>query len=175
MTLKDVLREEADRIYDVTEKLIRRVDASELGWKPASGRNWMTTAQLIMHCSNESCGRAMQAFITGDFGLPEGTKFEDLPPEQAMPPAEAMPAVSSVEQALQLLAADREIAHRTLADCDESLLLSQRSTAPWGGPGVSLFQHLLHMIDHLDQHKGQLFYYLKLMGKDVNTSDLWGM
>jgi uncharacterized damage-inducible protein DinB len=46
--------------------------------------------------------------------------------------------------------------------------------APWGGPECTLFQHLLHMVDHLAQHKGQLFYYMKLMGKDVNTSDLWG-
>ena len=30
------------------------------------------------------------------------------------------------------------------------------------------------MIAHLAQHKGQLFYYLKLMGKDVKTDDLWG-
>jgi uncharacterized damage-inducible protein DinB len=46
--------------------------------------------------------------------------------------------------------------------------------APWGGPGASLFQHLLHMVAHLAQHKGQLFYYLKLMGKDLKTGDLWG-
>jgi hypothetical protein len=29
--------------------------------------------------------------------------------------------------------------------------------------------------NHLAQHKGQLFYYLKLQGKPVNTTDLWGM
>jgi hypothetical protein len=31
------------------------------------------------------------------------------------------------------------------------------------------------MLGHLTQHKGQLFYYLKLQGKPVNTGDLWGM
>jgi len=30
------------------------------------------------------------------------------------------------------------------------------------------------MIQHLNQHKGQLFYYLKLQGKPVSTPDLWG-
>jgi len=30
------------------------------------------------------------------------------------------------------------------------------------------------MIQHLDRHKVQLFYYLKLQGKPVNTADLWG-
>jgi hypothetical protein len=31
------------------------------------------------------------------------------------------------------------------------------------------------MVGHLAQHKGQLFYYLKLQGKPVNTAHLWGM
>jgi hypothetical protein len=26
-----------------------------------------------------------------------------------------------------------------------------------------------------ESHKSQLFYYLKLMGRDVNTMHLWGM
>ena len=29
------------------------------------------------------------------------------------------------------------------------------------------------MIWHLGQHKAQLFYYLKLQGKNVNTMNLW--
>ncbi|MDE0394080.1 MAG: hypothetical protein OYK82_04805, partial [Gammaproteobacteria bacterium] len=37
----------------------------------------------------------------------------------------------------------------------------------------SLFQHCNGMIWHLAQHKGQLFYYLKLQGKPVNTMHLW--
>jgi hypothetical protein len=31
------------------------------------------------------------------------------------------------------------------------------------------------MLAHLAQHKGQLFYYLKLMGRPVHTGHLWGM
>ena len=38
-----------------------------------------------------------------------------------------------------------------------------------------LGHRLLQMVDHLKQHKGQLFYYLKLQGKPVSTTDLWGM
>ncbi len=34
---------------------------------------------------------------------------------------------------------------------------------------------LHQMVRHLDEHKAQLFYYLKLQGKPVNTGDLWGM
>ena len=31
------------------------------------------------------------------------------------------------------------------------------------------------MVGHLANHKAQLFYYLKLLGKDVNTMHLYGM
>jgi hypothetical protein len=85
-----------------------------------------------------------------------------------------MPAVASVEVALRLLGEDRELARRYLAAVDEPKLLAERYPAPWGGPPLTLFQHLESMIIHLGQHKGQLFYYLKLMGQDVDTADLWG-
>jgi hypothetical protein len=48
-------------------------------------------------------------------------------------------------------------------------------SAPWNPESqVILGQRLLSMIAHLLQHKGQLFYSLKLMGRDVNTMHLWG-
>jgi uncharacterized damage-inducible protein DinB len=138
------------------------------------GSNWMTVGQVLMHCTN-ACGSGIKGFITGDWGLPEGMKFEDIPPDQMMPPAEKMPSVENVDQALELLAEDRQVALKHIAEAGEANLLGKRFAAPWGGPEVTLFQHLYHMIGHLGQHKGQLFYYLKLLGKDVNTSHLWGM
>jgi uncharacterized damage-inducible protein DinB len=133
----------------------------------------MSVGQLLHHCS-EGCGAALRGFVTGDWGLPEGQSFEDLPPDQQLPPAEAMPRVDSVEQALARLAQDRQAAYEALDQAGERRLLTDVSAAPWGGPPLTLFQHLLHMIGHLDVHKGQLFYYLKLQGRDVNTTHLWG-
>jgi len=159
--------------YATTEALMRRVPAESLAWKPATGKNWMSVAQLLMHCTN-ACGMGIKAFLTGDWGLPQGVRFEDMKPEEMLPPASKMPAVASAEVALRLLGEDRELARRHLADVDESRLLGERYPAPWGGPPLTLFQHLESMIIHLGQHKGQLFYYLKLMGQDVDTADLWG-
>jgi uncharacterized damage-inducible protein DinB len=174
MTLVDILREDAEAAYSVTECLFRRVEPDGLAWKPATGENWMTMGQLLMHCTI-ACGASLKAFITRDWGLPPGVRFEDLPPEEVLPPASKLPTVASVEQALQLLAADREIARQQLADLDESRLFAERFPAPWGGRPLTLFQHLSHMIGHLEQHKGQLFYYLKLRGQDVSTVDLYGV
>lgn len=171
MTLTDVLLHEAELTYGLTEKLFRRVVDSELSWRPATGKNWMTVGQLLMHCARFGCGRAVQGFVRGDWGLPEGSRLEDLSAEQHVPPVAAPP---SVEQALGLLAKDRDTALSCIAEAKEADLLTKIFVAPWGGREVSLFQHLLQMIAHLSQHKGQLFYYLKLIGKDVNTRDLWG-
>ncbi len=174
MTLKDVLLHEAERTYAVTEKLFRRVADAEFSWTPATGKNWMTVGQLLMHCASFGCGKAIQGFVRRDWGLPEGCRLEDLDPEQHVPPLAELPSVESVEQALELLARDRNLALSCIAEVDETELLTEIFAAPWGSGEASLFQHLLGMISHLNQHKGQLFYYLKLMGEDVNTSDLWG-
>jgi hypothetical protein len=174
MKLIEVVRQDAEIVYGTTEGLFRRVPADGLGWKPPSGTNWMSVGQLLMHCTN-ACGMGIKGFLTGDWGLPEGVRFEDIKPEEMLPPASKMPAVGSVDEALRLLGEDRDLARRHLEGIDDARLLGERSPAPWGGPEVTLFQHLESMVLHLGQHKGQLFYYLKLMGQDVNTSDLWGM
>jgi hypothetical protein len=87
---------------------------------------------------------------------------------------DAFPAVRSVQQALDLLAEDRHLTLSCIAAAGESNLVERRITAPWGGRQLSLFQHLLEMLKHLEQHNGQLFYYLNLMGKSVDSRDLWG-
>jgi uncharacterized damage-inducible protein DinB len=174
MGLKDVLLKEAEETYLITEKLFRRVADDELSWKPATGKNWMTVGQLMMHCASFGCGKAIQGFVKGDWGLPAGVRLEDLGVENHVPSTAALPSVESVEHALRLLEEDRNLALRCIAEVDEGELLGKAFTAPWGGPKLQLFHHLLRMVAHLAQHKGQLFYYLKLMGKEVNTKDLWG-
>ncbi len=174
VTLKQVLLEQAEATYDITEILFQQVGDEDLPWKPGSGKNWMTTGQLLMHCASFGCGKAIQGFVKGDWGLPENADPEDMEATNHVPPASAMPAVDSVTEALELLTKDRILAFQCLKDINEDQLLAERFAAPWGGPELTLFQHLLLMIQHLAQHKGQLFYYLKLIGRDVDTGNLWG-
>ncbi|MFZ1978365.1 MAG: DinB family protein [Bacteroidota bacterium] len=173
LALKHILLEEAKANYAVTDKLFRRITDNNLSWKPAEGKNWMTIGQLLMHCANFGCGRAVRGFIEGDWGMPEEPESKDVSTAQHVPPATMLPSVDSVKQALELLANDRILTLRCIEKMDEAELLMRKITAPWGGPEASLFQHLLLMITHLAQHKGQLFYYLKLMGNNMNTNDLW--
>jgi uncharacterized damage-inducible protein DinB len=170
MTLTQILIEEAEVTYDLTEALFRKVDDQDLSWTPPAGHDWMSMGQLLMHCASFGCGKAVQGFVSGDWSIGE----EDPGTQDHVPPAEALSCVDSVAQALALLAADRCLTRRFLEEAGEVNLLGRAVVAPWGGPAQPLFQHLLRMIAHLAQHKGQLFYYLKLMGRDVGTRDLWG-
>ena len=58
----------------------------------------------------------------------------------------------------------------------EEKLGTLEMAAPWE-PGTQrlLGQHLLQMVTHLAIHKAQLFYYLRLMGRKVDTTTLWGI
>jgi len=174
LTLKQVLLEEAEKTYKTTEKLFRKVDDNELNWKPETGKNWMTIGQLLMHSANYGCGQPVKGFIKGDWGPMGGEESADQDDAQHLPKAEELPFVETVKQALKILEDDKTIALTCLKEVEEEELLSRRLVAPWGVLEMSLFQHLLLMISHLAQHKGQLFYYLKLMGKEVDSSDLWG-
>ena len=172
MNWTELLKGSIEYNYTVTEKLIKQVGDGDLGWKPATGQNWMTIGQLLRHIS-DSCGSGFRGFVTGDWGLPEGMDFSDLGPEDMLPPAEKLPSVSSVAEALELLGEDKRLAVDNLAGCSEQDLAGKVMPAPWDPEPAVLGQWLLRSVLHLTQHKGQLFYYLKLMGKPVNTNDLW--
>jgi uncharacterized damage-inducible protein DinB len=174
MNWTQLLKSEIESTYATTLKLLDKVKPEGLDWKPESGKNWMTVGQLLKHISN-GCGLGCQGFVTGDWGLPPDVKMEDLPPEEMLPPAEKLPATDSIENARQALLEDKILALRMVEQAGEAALARRKLAAPWApGQKFVLGWHLLQMVRHLDQHKGQLFYYLKLQGEPVNTVDLWG-
>ena len=170
-----LLTEELENLYKVTDALFEVVDDEALDWKPATGENWMTTGQLLMHIAGSN-GPGFKGFVTGDWGMPDGMSLEDMEPDEMLPPADEMPTVESVAQARELLAKDRAQAFEILRGLSEEELATRELAAPWNpGDSFALGRHLLHSIRHSLQHKGQLFYYLKLQGKPVNTMHYFGM
>lgn len=167
MNWKELLEAEIENTFAVTDRLLTLAGDSDLAWKPSAGTNWMTTGQLLMHLGM-ACGAPMRGFVTGDWGLPEDAEMGD------QPPAEKLPAAGSVAEARRLLSEDKGVALAALAASSEDDLAVKRAPAPWDPTEMVLGYRLLQMVDHLKQHKGQLFYYLKLQGKPVSTPDLWG-
>ena len=174
MNWTELLKMEIDSAYRTTERLLDKVDPDSLYWRPATGGNWMTLGQLLKHITN-ACGAGCRAFVTGDWGLPPGVRIEDLSPEEMLPPAEKLPTIVSVDEAHRLLVEDKAVALEAIDQAGEDELTNRKLAAPWApGEEFALGRHLLTMVQHLDRHKAQLYYYLKLQGKPVNTADLWG-
>ena len=174
MSWTQLLTRELESNYPIADQLFDLVKDNELAWKPATGSNWMTTGQLLMHVAT-ACGTCFRGFITGDWGMPEGMDVSEMSPEDMLPPAEKLPTVTSVAEAKTMLAADKKLAFEMLKKVSESDLENLKARAPWDTSDKILGHRLLEMIGHLVQHKGQLYYYLKLQGKPVNTGHLWGM
>ena len=160
-----LLNAEVEHTYATTTRLYDQIGDADLGWRPGEGENWMTTGALLRHIG-DACGIWMHAFVTGE--------FPEMPGEE-MPTADTMPVCETLDQARTMLDADWAKANTAVSAAGEERLSSEMCTAPWDPSEMILGQRLLQMVNHLNQHKGQLFYYLKLQGKPVNTAHLWGM
>jgi uncharacterized damage-inducible protein DinB len=174
MNWTELLKHGIEANYTSTAQLVDMVEEKDLEWKPATGSNWMAVAQLLRHIT-ESCGAGFRGFVTGDWGMPDGIDWSELPPEEMLPPAEKMPAIGSVAEAKKLLDEDQKLAYEMLKRCSEEDLANKPAPAPWDQEETVLGHRLLQMVHHLGSHKAQLFYYLKLQGKPVHTGHLWGM
>ncbi len=169
-----MLNNEIEYNYKVAEGLLDLVDDNMLSWKPPAGSNWMTTGQLLKHMS-DACGAPIRGFVTGDWGMPADFDPSKVKPEDMLPPAEKLPEVDSVSQAKKLLSEDKRIALEMIRQCTEEEFSAKKAPAPWDPTDMILGHRILQMVQHLMSHKAQLFYYLKLMEKPVNTGNLWGM
>ena len=173
MNWRKLLTDEIEYGYMVADKVMALVDEDKLDWKPETGDNWMTTAQLLKHIAT-STGPCFKGFITGDWRVGD-VDYNDLPKEEMLPSADALPTSESVAAARKELAEDKKLSLEMLAKASDEDLDTKPAPAPWDPRPVILGHRLLSMVLHIMQHKGQLFYYLKLQGKPVNTGDLWGM
>ncbi len=167
-----LLRSEVEEAYRAADALVAMVDDAKLDWKPETGSNWMTTAQLLEHITT-ACGGTCRGFVTGDWGLPDGSNLEEMAPEEMLPAAAALPAAASVAAAREALAADKELALQMVEQAADRM--DEEIAAPWEPGAKPLGQQLLNMVSHLNNHKAQLFYYLKLQGEPVNTMHYYGL
>ena len=169
MDWSQLLKSHLDEAYRSAENLMKMVEADDLTWKPSTGENWMTTGQLLHHITG-SCGSLCKAFVTDDWGA---FRPGDDSQETKMPSAEDMVSSGSVTEALTALANDKQLALDMIAQAADRF--DEAAPAPWDPTPIPLCQRLLSLIDHLTSHKAQLFYYLKLQGKPVNTMHYYGM
>jgi len=174
MNFTELLETQVGDSYKATDDLLSLVEDNELNWKPAQGANWWTVGQLLKHMT-VSCGIWCKGFVTSEWDEAGDVDFTKMPEGVELPPAEAYISIETVQAAREALAADKQVALDAIEKATEEALSTQEVTAPWNPNARLLALRIFDMIRHLESHKAQLYYYLKLMGKPVHTGHLWGM
>jgi len=174
MTFAEVLKSQINDTYRVTDALISTVEDTDLGWSPSQGDNWLTLGQLLLHLT-VSCGIWCKGFATGEWDDAGDVDHTQIPEGESLPRATAYRSVDSVQAAREALARDRALAIQVINQANDETLLTKNAVAPWNPTPRVLGLRILDMVRHLESHKSQLFYYLKLMGKPMHTGHLWGM
>ena len=83
---------------------------------------------------------------------------------------------STLGETLERVVEDHaELALEMIDQVGEKNLADQMIAAPWNPQPLPMGVQFASMIGHLETHKTQLFYYLKLQGKPVHTGNLYGM
>jgi uncharacterized damage-inducible protein DinB len=173
MTLIELLQSQVEDTYRTADDLLGIVEDGDLNWKPSQGDNWWTVGQLLRHLT-VSCGIWCKGFVTGTWDDAGDVDYSKVPEGQPLPPAEAYRSIENVAAAREALASDKAVALQMIASTTEEDLLTKNAVAPWNPNPRILSLRLLDMIRHLESHKSQLYYYLKMMGKPVHTGHLWG-
>ena len=159
MTPKEFV-EYGETIYRPTTKLISLAPADKLDWKPGAG-NYMNLGQLLHHVS--TCPGGFVAAVNNAF--PPGDAFQKFLQEDLR--NTKMPEIAGRE-----VSRAWDEAKAALTAVPPAEFQARMVAVPWGPP-MPLWRTCLAMAEHWLNHKYQLFFYLKLLGKPVNTMTLY--
>ena len=136
------------------------VPAARTGWQPASG-GW-TIDLLLGHLLECLAGFCAVLAAANPEALAHFGRLRDLPVNQPCSPEEAVARIRVYRDHI-------EEGFRGLQDSD----LAKRVPTIFVPDGEPLLTLLLGNLEHLINHKHQLFTYLKEMGIEVSTRDLY--
>ncbi len=143
------------------EKMIAMIPADKLNWQP--GPTFMSIGQVIFHLS-DGIGGGLETLLSGKWPPMEemevGMKLENMPS-------------CGVQEALSKLEKDKAILRATLDGVSEDDFTNRVVSVPWGWKAKFEIMSVA-FLGHFNNHKMQLFSYLKLLGLPVNTESLYG-
>jgi hypothetical protein len=148
-----------------TAHLVSLVPAERLGWRPDLPSNVTPAHDLgdtlghLLDCLAGFCAVFHAAFPSE---LAEFTALRTLPVNQSCSPDEATRRIGVYAQHI-------ERGFRCCADAD----LTRKVPTVFVPKGESLMTLLLGNLEHLLNHKYQLFLYLKLAGVPASSRDLY--
>lgn len=149
MRAVDPMIAELDREGEATQRMLDRVPADKLTWKPHP-KSW-TVGQLALHVATV-CGSV------GNFLEMDGFDVNDLDFDQAQP--------ASKDEIIQRFAEEQASGRAKLEALDDDRAesdwtLSKSGDQLWSIPKSVLARNL--MFNHVYHHRGQLSVYLRLL------------
>lgn len=144
-----------------TVHLMELAPGDQLDWRPSIPGAW-SLGEVLGHLLDATAGFCAVLYAANPGPLAHFTTLRTLPVNQVCTPLEACERIEHyrrhIEQGFALL--------------DDATLASLMPTVFTAG-GESVLTLLLGNLEHLINHKHQLFMYLKLMGVKVGTPDLY--
>ena len=144
-----------------TGHLASRVPPGSLEWKPDIPGAW-TVALLLGHLLESVAGFGAVLAAAEPVRLAHFAGLRDLPVNHACAPEEASARLaeyrSRIDEGFALL---------------DDARLAERIPTVFVQDGEPLLTLLLGNLEHLINHKHQLFMYLKMLGVEVKTPDLY--
>jgi DinB family protein len=160
-TLCTSLLAKIDEQFERTCHLIDLVPAGRIDWAPAIPNSWPSGLLLghFLDCAAGFCA-VLAAFEPQD--LAHFAALRELPVNQSCSPTEAVSRMIIYRTHI-----DEGFARLTDAD------LGRQVSTLFVKQGETLLTLLLGNLEHLINHKHQLFIYLKLFGVGVTSKDLY--
>ena len=156
-SLLEKIQEQIER----TGHLVSRVPPGSLKWTPSVPGAW-PVALLLGHLLESVVGFCAVLAAAEPVRLSHFAELRNLPVNHACAPGEACGR----------LALYRDRIDEGFALLDDTRL-AQRLPTVFVQDGEPLLTLLLGNLEHLINHKHQLFTYLKMMGVEVGTADLY--
>jgi hypothetical protein len=123
----------------------------------------MSMGQVLCHLS-DGVGGGLESLVSGKWPSMEemetGMKLENMPS-------------CGVKEALSKLEKDKAALRTTLNGMSEGDFTNRVFSVPWGWKAKFEIMSV-NFLGHFNNHKMQLFTYLKLLGLPVNTETLYG-
>ena len=151
-------------IHKAARGLIQLTPENKLDFKPKEGL--MTIAQILEHLTT-CLGDALSMAVNNT--------WPDIPEEEMLPSAEKMPKSNSAAEALKEIDKDWELLNQEMENITDGEFEQNKINVPWMPEPMTLLEYMMQAMEHLSNHRMQLFIWLKLSGEELNTGHLYGM